>query len=321
MRTMRSLSVNRLSMRLVQRLMDRAEQLGVRVTTLSGGATWLDAGIEAPGGFEAGRLIAEIAMGGLGSVALTSSPLFPLYVPGVEVLTDSPLTSCILSQLAGWSIRVGKFKAMGSGPARALARKEAIFGEYGYADDHPEAVIVLETSSRPDGKVSSFLSENCGVSSKNLYMVTTPTASASGAVQISARVVEAGLHKMHTLGIDVSQVSSAQGSCPVPPISRKNDIMMGRTNDALLYGGSASYTFGDAGSALTLLPSIPSSSSPEYGRPFRDLFREAGFDFYKLDPALFSPAIVTIADISTGAFASAGKVNVEVLGRSFGIAP
>jgi len=321
MSDMKDVSVNRRSMRLVQRLMDRSKELGVRITTLSDGSTWLDAGIKAPGGFEAGRLIGEIAMGGLGSVALTRSPLFQVYVPGVEVLTDSPLTSCILSQLAGWSIKVGKFLAMGSGPARALARKEAIFQEYGYADDHPEGVIVLETSSKPDERVSRFLSENCGIPSENLYMITTPTASAAGAVQISARVVEAGLHKMHTLGVDISQVSSGQGSCPVPPLSRKNDIMMGRTNDALLYGGSAFYTFADAGSALTLLPSIPSSSSPEYGKPFLALFREAGFDFYKLDPALFSPALVTVADVSTGAFASAGKVNVEVLGRSFGIAP
>ena len=44
----------------------------------------------------------------------------------------------------------------------------------------------------------------------------------------------------------------------------------------------------------------PSSASKDYGRPFAEIFAGYDHDFYKIDPHLFSPAVVTFVNIDTG---------------------
>ena len=306
-------------MKIVKKLIEFPDKFRIKVDRLDDGSTIVDAGINTEGSFEAGRLVGEICMGGLGSVHLTLSQIPEIQLPWVTVFTDHPLVSCILSQLAGWSIKVGKFRAMGSGPARALARSEAVFKEYVYKDDHSEAVIVLETSVKPTEKVTGFLAKKCKVDPKDLYVILTPTSSIAGAVQICARIVETGMHKMHTMGVDLTDVMSGHGSCPIPPLSKGGLTMMGRTNDAILDGGTTFYIFGDGQSIIPKMESIPSCSSSDYGRPFKELFKAAGSDFYKLDPGLFSPAVVNVNVVKSGKVISAGRINVEVLKKSFGI--
>ncbi len=316
---MPAISINRLSMRTVQTLIDSPEMFNVQITRLSDGSTVIDAGIEAEGGYEAGRLVSEICMGGLGSVQFSFTGPIAIECPWVVVFTDHPLLSCMLSQMAGWSIRTKGFRAMGSGPARALAQAEEIYRQYPYTDGHSEAVIVLETSTKPGETASAWISERCGVSPKNLYMVGARTASLAGTVQVCARVVETGMHKMHTLGIDLAGILAGRGTCPVPPILRDDLVMMGRTNDAILYGGRADYIFADASRSLAHLQSLPSSSSSDYGRPFVELLKAAGSDFYKIDPALFSPAVMGMENMKSGKCLSAGRMDIEVLKRSFGL--
>ncbi len=312
-------SVNKLAMKIVQELLGAEKELGICVGKLRDGSTLLDCGIRAPGGYQAGRLVGETCMGGLGSVALSTMAVVGTQLPSVVVSTDHPLESCILSQLAGWSLKVGKFRAMGSGPARALAQVEPLFQEYRYRDGHSEAVIVLETSKIPDEEVSGFIAAKCRIAPSDLYMIVTPTHSLAGTVQICARIVETGMHRMHTLKVDLSQVEAGHGQCPIPPLSTSDLVMMGRTNDAMLYGGTTLYTFREAGSVVPLIGSIPSSSSGAYGRTFADVFEAAGRDFYKLDPALFSPAVVAVNEVSSGRFFSAGRVNHDLLRYSFGM--
>lgn len=310
-------SVNRRSMEILARMLDDAGRFGVRTEQLGDGSTVVDA---SGGRFEAGMLIGEVCMGGLGRVEPHTATLADLSLPSVRVSTDHPVEACLLSQLAGWSIKAGKFRAMGSGPARALARAEAIYDEYPYRDVHSEAVIVLETSSKPTTKASTLISEACGVSPSDLYMILTPTSSLAGAVQISARVVETGLHKMHTLNLELSGALFGAGSCPVPPLCPDDMAMMGRTNDAMLYGGSTFYVFADGGPILARLDDVPSSSSSDHGRPFGELFKAAGYDFYKIDPGLFSPAVVVVNDASSGRILGAGALAPQVLHDSFGLA-
>ncbi len=316
---MQSISMNRLSMRMVQTLMDSPDTFKVQATKLADGSTIIDTGIEAQGGYEAGRLVAEICMGGLGSVQLSSTNMPDIPCPWVTVFTDHPVLSCMLSQMAGWSMKLKDFRAMSSGPARALAQTEDIYKQHPYKDAHTEAVIVLETSTKPTQGVSALISDKCGVDPKNLYMVAVRTASLAGAVQVCARVVETGMHKMNSLGIDLAKIAAGHGTCPVPPLSKSDLVMMGRTNDAILYGGRSSYVFADASSALPHIESVPSSSSADYGRPFAELFKAAGSDFYKIDPGLFSPAVISMEDAKSGKCHTAGKVDVKVLRKSFGM--
>src|SRR5438046_4413948 len=93
-----------------------ADALRGTVRTLPGGARVIDAGVDAPGGFGAGRAVAEICTAGLADIAYPPVPIGGDTWPGVRVWTDHPAVSCMASQYAGWAIQVGKYFAMESAP-------------------------------------------------------------------------------------------------------------------------------------------------------------------------------------------------------------
>jgi methenyltetrahydromethanopterin cyclohydrolase len=224
------------------------------------------------------------------------------------------------SQFAGWKIKVGDFFALGSGPARSLARDEKLFKELGYKDEYSEAVIALETRSFPSEEVASYIAEKAGVSPDGLYILVAPTASLVGSIQISARVVETGLHKLHEVGFSLDAVLSGFGTCPVAPVAKKDLKAMGITNDCILYGGQTRY-FVDCEDAdiENVIEKVPSSSSKDYGLPFYETFKKYDKDFYKIDPHLFSPAEIFVNNVKSGKTYHAGGINEDVLQKSLGL--
>jgi methenyltetrahydromethanopterin cyclohydrolase len=52
---------------------------------------------------------------------------------------------------------------------------------------------------------------------------------------------------------------------------------------------------------------------------FLDIFKEAGFDFYKIDPNIFAPAVVAINNMKSGKTFSAGSLDIEVMKSSLGL--
>ncbi|TFG08095.1 methenyltetrahydromethanopterin cyclohydrolase, partial [Candidatus Thorarchaeota archaeon] len=263
--------------------------------------------------------IGEICMGGLGAIRLAYTHINNLTLPAVIVSTDQPSISTLGSQLAGWRIKIDDFTAMGSGPARALACVEKeLFAELEYRDNSNEAVIALESNVLPSERVTDFIADKCGIPPSNLHCVVAPTASKAGSVQISARVLEVALHKLHALGFSPRKIRKGYGIAPVAPVA-KNDIRaMGVCNDCILYGGRVFLYLrsGADDDILSLIEKAPASASPQYGIPFYDLFKGFNFDFYKVDPLLFSPAELTLNDIEKGEVHKAGKINPEVLRKS-----
>ena len=141
-------------------------------------------------------------MGGLGNVELHPGPDRTQSWPGLIVWTDHPAVACMASQYAGWAISVGKFFAMGSGPLRAHARVEReLFEKLGYEEQADDGVLVLETRRSRPTRWPPGLRRRPGCSRVQLTFVVAPTASLAGGVQISARIIETGLHKMETLGL------------------------------------------------------------------------------------------------------------------------
>jgi len=94
---------------------------------------------------------------------------------------------------------------------------------------------------------------------------------------------------------------------------------MGRTNDVLIYAGETFYVvdFDDEEELKSFIEKAPSSKSPSYGKPFYEIFKEAGYDFYKIDPGLFAPAKITVYNRKTGNTLASGSVNIEVLKKSW----
>jgi methenyltetrahydromethanopterin cyclohydrolase len=313
-----SLRMNEAANEIADSMADQAELLRINTHRLPGGARVIDAGVHVDGGIGAGLALSRICMGGLGQVACGPLQIGSQSYPGIIVWTDHPAVSCMASQYAGWSISVDKFFAMGSGPLRAHARVEReLFDKLAYEEQADEGVLVLEGRTLPDDTVAAWVAEKARLEASRLTFVVAPTASLAGGVQISARIIETGLHKMETLGFDVRRVISALGTAPLPPVAKNDLRAIGRTNDCILYGGQARYTVRAGDRDLeNLAAQVPASASRDYGTPFYDIFQRYGGDFYKIDPLLFSPAEVWLTSSETGRTFHAGHLNPEVLEAS-----
>ena len=303
---------------LADRCAERAVEMRVAVDRLPSGARVIDAGVNAAGGFAAGLMLAELCMGGLGHIEYAALTIGGDTWPGVHVWTDHPAHSCMASQYAGWAISPEGYFAMGSGPLRAKARVEhELFDKLAYAEDAGRGVLVLETRTLPTDEVAAWVARKANLSPSALTFAVAPTASIAGTVQIVARVIETGLHKMDTLGFDVTRVTSAMGTAPLAPVAKNDMRAIGRTNDCVLYGGQARYTIrADDEELAQLAERLPSTTSSDYGTPFYDIFKRYDNDFYKIDPLLFSPAEVWLTSATSGRTFHAGRVNAHVLRES-----
>jgi len=313
-------SVNAICNPLVESLVADAQALQLEVSTLSNGTRIVDAGINCGGGLEAGRLIGEICMGGLGTVTLGTNSGFDNWPWSVTVHAKTPVLSCLGSQYAGWSLSHEKFFALGSGPGRALAGKEDVLKEFGYKDKADKTCIVLEVDKFPPVAVAEKVADNCGIKPENLTFILTPTSSLAGVMQIAARVLEVAMHKAHTLHFPMAKIIDGFGVTPVAPPGGDFITGMGRTNDAILYGGMVQLFVNAADDeAQNLAEKLPSNTSSDYGRPFGEIFKSYDFDFFKVDPMLFSPANVIVTNVNTGKSFTAGELNKELLTTSFGL--
>jgi methenyltetrahydromethanopterin cyclohydrolase len=320
------ISVNQRAASIALQMIHDSEALNVSVSRLDNGATVIDAGIIAQGGLEAGRLFSCACLGGLGQVSFTQQ-VFPaeesglnasFSLPAVAVSVDMPHVACMASQYAGWHVKLGRYFAIGSGPARALHAGEEIIKKLNYKDESEKAVLMLETREFPDSAVAAFIAERCGIAPDQLTLIVSPTASLVGSVQIAARSVETGLHKMAVLGLDVRCVTAGLGLCPLAPVAADDLRAIGRTNDAILYGSQVFYSVRASDDELfDLIERVPSAGSRDYGMLFYDLLLRYKGDFYQIDRLLFSPAEVTINNLSTGRTFHAGRLNHSLIRKSF----
>jgi methenyltetrahydromethanopterin cyclohydrolase len=319
------ISVNQRAAVIVQKMMNESEALGLSVTRLKNGATVLDAGVHVPGSLKAGKLFAKACLGGLGDVHITQMKFDSqesgldagFWLPAVEVTVSLPHVACMASQYAGWAVKLDRFFAIGSGPARALNADEEIFQKLDYKDQANMAVLMLEGRQIPDEDVAAFVAKRCGLNPEKLILLIAPTASLVGSIQVAARSAETGMHKLAELGFDVRKVTAAYGICPLAPIAVDDLHAIGRTNDAILYGGQVFFTVQAEDSELvSLISKVPSECSRDYGTPFYDLFRRYKGDFYQIDRMLFSPAQVEINNLQSGRTFRAGRLNPSLLRKS-----
>jgi methenyltetrahydromethanopterin cyclohydrolase len=317
------ISLNEHALEIVRQMIVGAEVLGITVKRLENKATVIDAGVKVSASLEAGRLFAEVCLGGLGQVRFCELNFKDFSLPGVEITVSQPVVACMAAQYAGWAVKVEEnegsdtYIAMGSGPARALYGAEPLFEQLAYRDQTDVAVLALESRTLPSAAVALWVAQKCRVSPEHLYLLVAPTASLAGSVQVAARVVETGLHKMLEVGFDIGTVLSGFGTCPLAPIAEDDLRAIGRTNDAVLYGGRAWYTVrSDDAHIEKFIEKLPSSASRDYGTPFFDLFQRYGGDFYKIDPLLFSPAEVYLNNQTSGRTFHAGGLNLDMISKT-----
>ena len=317
-----ALSVNQMAWKIAQKFIDNPEFYGVTVSKSAAGATIVDAGVNASGGFQAGKKLTELCMGGAGKAQLGFKTYGDLTLPSITVSSDHPAIAALGSQFAGWRIKEPDGSiAIGSGPVRALALKpKDIFEEIGYKDISNKAVLTLESNTLPSDALIEKVTTASGVLAENLIVVVAPTASIAGLTQVAGRVVEVGIHKLRTLGLSPKVIRYATGYAPIPPMGKDFEVAMARTNDAILYGGTVYCTvdYDDEAALQKIVEQAPSMASKDYGKPFLQIFREADKDFYKIDHGLFAPAVLMINNAKTGRTFKAGQINPKVLAQSLG---
>ena len=313
-----TMSLNRRALWVVEAMLAHAEERRVAVHAIEGGGRYIDCGIEAQGGLNAGIELARVCLGDLAQVSIVPGEVGGHAALLVQVVTDHPVRACLASQYAGWALKDGKFFAMGSGPMRAAAGTEAIYDVIGFRETADAVVGVLETRKPPTPAIVAKIAAACRVDPGAVTLLVAPTASLAGGVQIVARSVETALHKLAELKFDLSRVLSAHGTAPLPPVAANDLAAIGRTNDAILYGARVVLAVtGDDASVASIGPQVPSSSSRDYGEPFAAIFARYNNDFYAVDPHLFSPAEVVFQNVDTGNTHAFGGVNPGVLARSF----
>ncbi len=313
-------TLNRLAVAIAEETTSLAGMLRLRAIDVSGGGRVVDCGVEVEGGIGAGIALARICMAGLSTVTLIPGEVDGSGWPHVQVVCDNPVESCLLSQYAGWQISVEKYFAMGSGPMRAAAASEELYDRLHYREDPDSTVGVLETGQLPDAAVLEYIAEKTGVEREHIILFAAPTASPAGNIQVVARSIETALHKLFELGFDVHRIRSGFGTAPLPPVAADDLTGIGRTNDAILYGGRVTlWVTGDDDSLTEIGPQVPSVASECYGKPFLNVFEDAGRDFYKIDPHLFSPAEIVFQNLDTGNVHRFGNTNSEILYASFGV--
>ncbi|MCW4013764.1 MAG: methenyltetrahydromethanopterin cyclohydrolase [Candidatus Bathyarchaeota archaeon] len=312
------LSINKLAYNLTQKLVKNPEYYRVKIETLPSGATVIDTGIKAHGGYEAGLMVTRIAMGGAGTAELGYADFDGLKLPTVNVSTDYPAIALFGAQLAGWRIKPEGYSADGSGPARALALKpKDVFKKIEYKDESDVAVLLMEAEELPPDSAAYYIAERANVEPENVVMVMTTTTSLAGMVQISGRIVETGLFRLDQLGLDPKKILYGVGYAPVMPVHTDGGVAMGRAEDALTYGGVTSFIVDEDESLLEeIAEKAPSSNCKDYGKTSYEIYKAVNFDFTQIDPALFAPAEITLTCAKTGKTFACGKINTKIIKES-----
>lgn len=324
-------SVNEGAETLILNFIDKCDIMDIKLEKLSNGARIFDFSHANTDGC---ILLGKICMGNLASIELAPAKARieahsgTIDLDMLEVETLHPIISCMGSQYAGWNVKVKKindkgekktyFKCMGSGPARALVRSEKeLYEKIQYEDNYSSAILILETSKKPDEGVAEYIATKCGIKPENVYLFYAPTASLAGSIQIAARIVETSIHKFMELGIDPKWIVSGKGICPIAPVAEDDFKAMGWTNDCIIFTGNVTLNVdvptADESKLIDLLKKCPSTSSPSYGKPFGKVFEEAGGDFYNIDPGMFAPARVTVINRITGHIFTEGDLNPSIL--------
>jgi methenyltetrahydromethanopterin cyclohydrolase len=315
------ISVNKNVMPKVRYLIEHAEQLGCRHFRLESGAHIIDMGVEQKGGFEAGRLFAEITMADLATCHLTNHVLpGDISVLAVEMYTAEPLLACLCSQIGGYPLSSGDFAAIGSGPGRAKAALDIdhSFHFTDYRDNSDEVVFGIQANHFPDEGMVRQVERDCRVVPENIYFLAHKTSSIVASIQVSARILEQTVNKMIKKGFDLSTLEYARGFCLVAPLDLDPEAAMGKINDSLLYGGQSEFWVKwDDHKIQEILPKLVTESSKDYGRLFRELFIDAGRDFYKMDLDIHSPASVQIVNMNSGKMFKAGRLREDLIKKSF----
>lgn len=315
------ISVNEKAVKLAEEMVSNYEAYHLEIHNICG-ATVIDAGVNAAGGWDAAKLVTEILFGGMNAISYETFPekIGDMYYRSVHVSSDHVVLQQAGCNISGWELRPGEYAPVLAGPARTLARKPGDWLTHysEYCDKYYKGVLTVEKNKLLSEDEVSELIEAVGIDARNLYIIVAASGSTVCSVEVAARILEQTLHRLREEKFNLNYIINAHGFCVIPPVIKNDLIAMGRLNDVLLYGGQSTFTVDcDDKDIEAVINKITSDKSIAYGRMFKDIYQENGCDFYKVPLDIYSPAKVLIINQRTGRIFKAGKFNLDILESSF----
>lgn len=318
-------SVTALVQPMLRDLLDHAPAYGAEVHRLSNGATVVDLGVHAPGGWAAARRWIEISFGGLAQVGFTQMTVGELEFPAVEVAVDFPADCLLGVEISGWVLDDLKgprgIPALGSGPARAVAKRDKLAAMSTYRDPAPPgspAVLVLQTEVLPMAQTAADIAAACRTSPDKVVLLCARTGSLVGCANLASRALETTIELFPNVGLDPYAAIHGFSRAPMAPPVDDDLLAMARTNTFVYYGGTVIYTVDatdDQARTATNKLALTPENCPDYGADFLDLFEAAGKDIFQMT-LWQSVGRVVMHNRRTGSVFAAGAVDEKVLLRS-----
>ncbi len=131
------------------------------------------------------------------------------------------------------------FSRLARVPAGRSRARSLCFRNWSTAITPPARLSCLNPTGRRRGKSPKKSPAIAASRRENVTFIFAPTQSLAGSVQVVARVLEVALHKAHELKFPLSRIVDGIASAPLSPPHPDFIQAMGRTNDAIIYGGRA----------------------------------------------------------------------------------
>lgn len=306
--------------RIEREVLPNAEKLNIDIVRLSDGATVLDMGVRAKGGFRAGRYFAELGMGGLGRLSYVMLPLGGELVPGLQIITECPAVCEMASYVAATTVSWHGHPQVISGPARSILGSDHFAQAVGYRDPNPaKAVAGVQTTEMPDEELTGAICSACGTTPDRLYLMAARTGCMTGAVQVCARNVEQTLPTLYDRGYAMDQILEGNATTPIICVTDDETIAYGRVNDCLIYGQETNlYVRCDDGDITAMLDDIPFSKNTDiYGTPFQELFARCSNNWAYVPRDWDAPCKINFFNVTTGSVYATGRIGTATLERGF----
>lgn len=315
-------SLNDMAAQIVEeQILPHAEELNVEVIKLKNGATVIDMGIHAKGGWKAGKLYTDVCLGGMGELVYQSMYIGKHIVPTAVIEVDRPAITQMCAHIAGLYLPYRGYHQPVAGPIRSITSTDHWSDCVAYRDtEAKKAVGCLQITTLPDEELAQKIADAVGKDPSDLYLLASRTSTIVGAVQIIARNIEQAFATIadHP-DFPIECIVQAVGYSPIATIEDDEIIAMGRVNDCLIYGAESTL-YCDCEDSLIeqMLEKLPLCKNESvYGIPFEEMFREAGCDWAHVPRDYDAPCKVNFINVRTNHFYSAGMIHYGVLERDF----
>jgi len=302
--------LNRTATELVDEAIDFADELRIDVHHLDNEAVVLDFGVAAPGGVEAGLLLAELRTGGLATVGTRVDTLAGAPQTHVELSTDHPELALLASQRTGWRLPNGAGWASGPGQ---LLRDDSKAPPNAPEETFDFAVLAIDADRLPDEDLAADIASSLGVPTAGTFLAVAPAASLAGTTALTAGAAAVAVHRLASLGGEPTRLSAVTGLAPLSPVATSQRSAVARVYDAIAYGGRTHLL---ADERIEQAGNLAFGTTVHDGKSFTDLLEAVDGDRAALKDAL-APAAVTV-DVAGGRSATAGEINEPWLAASWG---